>query len=596
MSSINYSFLERTHLPKLPIPPLESTLPRYLDTVKNIASRDEYEHTEKLVAKFASNEAKILQEELLELDQECPTSYLEGFWNTMYLTLRAPLMINVSPFGIYMDDNRRKSQIERAASLLYSTARFAKKLEKGQVDDLVGMIHSTDLCVSQYRTIFSSRIPNETRDEMILCGDSRYVVICCRGFFYKVGIMDDARKLVPEEQLEVSLRAIVQDAESQGEAKYDVGILTTENRTTWARARAQLIAESPVNKHTIDTIDNALMVYCLDHRSPKNLTQISKLSLHSGNGKNRWFDKSLQCLVFKNGVSSPIIEHSHLDGDTHHAFSNFVVNDAAQREPYYHRDIRYHPKFEKLHWKLSRSSKRTIRQAEVNAAQLISTLDLEAFRFSDFGKLAIKNEMKISPNSVVQMAMQLAFYRQHLKPGSTYEPINMKKYYHGRTEAVRTVTRESVEFTRAFVSPLTSIEEKERRLRAACDRHRQLCTDNANGLGIDRHLYALHRLAEHREQRLPNCHVPEIFLDPLYTRMKTDLMTSSNMSGSNTVILGGFGAVCAEGIAVGYIMDDEGIRFCLSSYTEKAKLFKQFLETSLRDIRDVLMAKSRAKI
>lgn len=596
MSSIDYTFLERTHLPRLPVPTLESTTSRYLETVKNIATDEEFKVTEKKIKTFLEGDGKILQEELLELDRECPTSFIEGFWNTMYLTLRAPILINVSPFGVYRDDPRRKSQIERAASILYSTARFSKKLEKGQIDDLVGMIHGLELCVSQYKTLFSSRIPHEERDSVLLCGDSRHVAVLCRGFFYKVGIMDDSRKLVPEEQLEVTLRAIVQDAESLVEAKYDVGILTTENRTVWAKARAQLIQESPLNEQAINMVDNALLVLDLDHRSPKNLSQVSRLACHSGNGRYRWFDKSLQIVVFKNGIAGPIMEHSSIDGDTHHAFANYVIEDAASSEPYHHRDIRYQPKFEKYQWKLSRSIKKIIRQAEINAQQSISQTDIEAFRFTDFGSKILKKEMKISPNSAIQMAMQLAYYKMHLKPGSTYEPINMKKYYHGRTEACRTVTKESVNFTKTFVSPISTLEEKEKSLRDACNRHRKLCNDNANGLGIDRHLFALYCLAEQRQRRLPNCQIPDIFTDKLYIRMKTDLMTSSNMSGSSTVILGGFGAVCYEGLAVGYIMSDDDIIFCLSSFTQKAKLFKQMLETSLRDIREVLTAKSISKL
>ncbi len=47
---------------------------------------------------FINGEARKLQKELLQLDEESPTSWLEGWWDTMYLTIRDPLPINVCHF------------------------------------------------------------------------------------------------------------------------------------------------------------------------------------------------------------------------------------------------------------------------------------------------------------------------------------------------------------------------------------------------------------------------------------------------------------------------------------------------------------------
>ena len=80
-----------------------------------------------------------------------------------------------------------------------------------------------------------------------------------------------------------------------------------------------------------------------------------------------------------------------------------------------------------------------------------------AARFSDFGKRKIKRWGQ-SPDAFLQLGFQLAYYRLHLRPGvdvcegrtvfpfSVYESVSTKAFRFGRTEALRSITPESVTF------------------------------------------------------------------------------------------------------------------------------------------------------
>jgi hypothetical protein len=51
-------------------------------------TKEEFQKTKKAVEEFAKGKAPKLHQELLNLAKETPTSWLEGFWDTMYLELR----------------------------------------------------------------------------------------------------------------------------------------------------------------------------------------------------------------------------------------------------------------------------------------------------------------------------------------------------------------------------------------------------------------------------------------------------------------------------------------------------------------------------
>jgi len=117
---------------------------------------------------------------------------------------------------------------------------------------------------------------------------------------------------------------------------------------------------------------------------------------------------------------------------------------------------------------------------------VIQTQDLQivCYAFKAFGKTAIKQK-KLHPDSFVQLAMQLAYYRLHkkyvasaynliffkanegddskmyhiasLRPGSCYETAMTRKFYHGRTETMRPCTQEAVNWCKAMMDPACDV-------------------------------------------------------------------------------------------------------------------------------------------
>lgn len=94
-------------------------------------------------------------------------------------------------------------------------------------------------------------------------------------------------------------------------AEHPIGVLTSENRNTWATVREKL--EQLGNNEVLRQIDGSIYCITLDDIASENPDELIQHFLH-GDPKNRWFDKSLSLIFTKNGQSAVNFEHSWGDG------------------------------------------------------------------------------------------------------------------------------------------------------------------------------------------------------------------------------------------------------------------------------------------
>jgi carnitine O-acetyltransferase len=161
--------------------------------------------------------------------------------------------------------------------------------------------------------------------------------------------------------------------------------------------------------------------------------------------------------------------------------------DPAKRDPESFGDVDTTP--HKIEWILTPELATGIRFAETRLSDLILQNETEVLEFQGYGKNFITS-MGISPDAFVQMAFQAAYYGLYGRVEPTYEPAMTKAFKHGRTEAIFTVSQESLDFVQTFwgdVSPAIKVNA----LRKACDRHVETTKRCSQGKGYHRHLYAL---------------------------------------------------------------------------------------------------------
>ena len=90
-------------------------------------------------------------------------------------------------------------------------------------------------------------------------------------------------------------------------------------------------------------------------------------------------------------------------------------------------------------------------------AQLLADdLELHILHHNHFGKGFMK-QCKLSPDAYIQMALQLAYFRDAGKFCLTYEASMTRLFREGRTETVRSCTMESAAFARSMDDPDISV-------------------------------------------------------------------------------------------------------------------------------------------
>lgn len=662
------TFANQDSLPKLPIPDLESTCRRYLESLEPLQGAREHLETKAAVEEFLSTDGPELQEKLKQYAGG-KESYIEQFWYDSYLNYDNPVVLNLNPFFLLEDDPTpaRNHQVTRAASLIVSSLSFVRAVRKEELTP--DTVRGKPLCMFQYSRLFgTARVPTENGCVIGQDSASKHLVVLCRGQFYWFDVLDENDDLViSEKDIAANLQIIVDDAQHtpiQEAAKGAVGVLSTESRKIWSGLR-DLITQKPGsnNAECLNIVDTALFIMCLDYTEPSNVGDLCGNMLcgtsevirgiQIGTCTNRWYDK-LQIIVCKNGSAGINFEHTGVDGHTVLRFASDIYTDTILRfartingqapslwtsngPPPLKRDTvsgqNASTTPRKLEWDMGPELTTAVRFAESHLADLIHQHEIHALDFTGYGKNFVTS-MGFSPDAFVQMAFQAAYYGLYGRIENTYEPAMTKTFYHGRTEAIHTVSPESVEFVKTFWGenpPAAKVDA----LRKAAQKHTAVTRISSQAQGHDRHLYALCSLWQRtledimagagspsgssngyqspdggsepgsppRSSALPDDAksttsrrsgrfslppTPAIFNDAGWEEINNTILSTSNC-GNPSLRHFGFGPTSGDGFGIGYIIKDDSISVCASSKHRQTSRFMYTLETYLMEIRKLLI-------
>lgn len=124
----------------------------------------------------------------------------------------------------------------------------------------------------------------------------------------------------------------------------------------------------------------------------------------------------------------------------------------------------------RLKWEIKSDLQNAIDLSLTEAQKLINDIDLRIYVHDNYGKGFMK-KCRVSPDAFLQMALQLAYYRDAGKFSLTYEASMTRLYREGRTETVRPCTIESAAWVKAMQDENATTDERSRLFITACQRH-----------------------------------------------------------------------------------------------------------------------------
>ncbi|XP_078406319.1 carnitine O-acetyltransferase-like isoform X3 [Cetorhinus maximus] len=550
-------------LPRLPVPPLQQTLERYLLALEPIVSQEELENTKQIVKEFGQKGGvgERLQASLERRARKTENWLCDWWLRTAYLEYRLPVVIHSSPAVLLpkQDYYDRQGQLRFAAKLISGVLDFKTMIDNETLP--VETLSGNPLCMNQYYQILSScRIPGPKSDSVVNYSQTKkptYITVVHNFQFFELFVYNSDGSPLTVDQIYMQLEKIWHSSLQTN--KEPIGILTTGHRNSWANAYNNLIKDK-VNKESVKCIQKSIFTICLDAPVPKvsdelYMSHVAAQMLHGGgsrwNSGNRWFDKTLQFIIGEDGSCGLIYEHSPSEGPPIVALLDHVFeycnSSVMVRSPMIPLAM---PR--KLRFNITPDIKGDIEKAKQNLNMIYG------------------------------------------EPCATYESASLRMFHLGRTDTIRSATVESSVFVRAMDNPEFQNQQKVALVRKAVQSHRTYTDTAIRGQAIDRHLLGLKLQAIEDLVR-----IPEIFMDTSYA-VAFHFNLSTSQVPAKTDCLMCFGPTVPDGYGVCYNPMDAHINFAVSAFnscaeTNAAKLV-HYLEQALVDMRGLLMQTPSSKL
>lgn len=553
-------------------------------------------------------------------------NYVTSWWeNYVYMCSRKSLLVNSNYYvcGSFWATKRNISREQRAANLIHAMLRFRKQIENETLTPRL-MRGIVPVCMSQYeRTFNTTRIPGLERDRLVHRERANHVAVFWQGRWYELRVQTWEGKMMSRAKLQAGLERIVDSDEPP--SSRDVQMLTALGRTEWADFRERCLSEGR-NRLSLDRIEKAAFTVVLCDEVKKKGTGWSERGneLLTGAGGRVWCDKSLNLVAFKDGDAGLHVEHSWADAlvsahlwewcvaeevlmDRDETIMKMeqekkkdmdMLNDKNEDDDDDERTknivLVSHLPFEVDSKIIEKARKYIIKETK--------HVDVEIFCVEKCQRDRIKRS-RISPDAFIQMALQLAYYRDTNGQFTlTYEATATRLFRNGRTETVRVVTQDSRNFVHVMTSKDSSREAVEKALRLACSTHRENVKRSVTGNGIDRHLFALYVASKMTN---PDACTPDMLKIALEGKGRWRLSTSQQPQVQDVTQRdrvpqserhkiaspgGGFGPAADDGYGVSYTWVEEGgLWFHVSG--KRLGMSKRFgveIQRAIKDMWDVL--------
>ena len=514
---LNGSDANHSKLPPLQIPPLKNLIERHLTYIKAFASEEEFQNTKRIAERFQQPDGpgSELYNRLLAVKAANPENwYHDLYLKSQYLVRNGALAPYMLFFFSHPLSPVEHSQSARASLIVSTLIRYKNNLEAGKVKPRY--MHEQQLCMDLYKNLFNTcRTPQIGLDRFQQHPGNNYFVVLRRGQAYKIDF--GGSNLVPShDSLEATFAAILQ----QDLAQVDwTGILTADNRVSWAKNYRMFVESSPQNAKYIETMERASFIICLDDAEPETPEQRAR-QIHFGDGSNRWFDKSMQFVVCSNGISGVVADHTGLDAPTVQELNLLIADAISDYNPIMTGTRGKKLEVEELAHTGCADIEGEFQRIKANFENAIGSQHHFFPKPLSWGSSLVKS-YKLPPNSIFQLVVQIAAFHYFGYIPATWETVLQSTFHKGRVEINQIVSEQVATFVRAAVDTEAPTTACRQLLSEAARTHSGTVLACTRAGGSDRFLTILRDMVEAGEEE------PELYKDPVYKRSRPRKLISN---------------------------------------------------------------------
>ncbi|KAK1593857.1 beta-ketoacyl synthase domain-containing protein [Colletotrichum navitas] len=513
-------------LQKMPLVDFDVMLDDYLDKSRMFFSAEEFATLERDVAEFREPDSigRVFYSRLHEQahDPEIENWQEKYFLQSMYLQRRMPL----APFNNFMAfhplGEMGHTQAERAALIANIAFQCKQDLEADRWEPMTYMF--TANCTDLWQYIFNTaRLPGVPFDRMAKFPGNDYMAVLHRGHIFKVELKDRGEENVTVEALTKTFSSILnrQDTEDSW-----TSILSTDDRTSWAENREALMEADAANKETIDMVEAAAFLVCLDDTEPTDAEDRIR-SMMMLQGFNRWVDKSIAFVVCKNATSGTYVEHTMIDAMTLFVMQTAIVQGITTYSP--PRQVNGHANGvakvpREFPLKTTPALDARILHVRRRFEEDISQFGYRDIVLGDFGKdMLLDRHLPIK--GMYDLMGLLANYYYYGYNAQSWEAVSMSHYHKGRPDIVQVNIPATARFCTAAEDESVPASQRFEMMVEAANARNQVIKDAFMGRCYQRTLRALELCAEEGEE------LPGLFKNPLYEQTVEPNQMFSNTDG-----------------------------------------------------------------
>ncbi|MFV0429475.1 MAG: choline/carnitine O-acyltransferase [Arachnia sp.] len=542
---------------QLPVPPLEQSLDRYLETLSCLQTEPEQAISESFVAGFLAEEGPACQAELIrfaELENAAGHSWMSEAWFDAYFAVRTPLPLT-SNVAFQINWNSRLTGAALAADVARRLAAVHLRYLRGEAEPDLSP-RGEELSPTQWRYLAGGiRHPRFDVDTYLDGPDGagcREIVVLRHNHAWAVRVADGTGNPLPRKAIESALQAIIDQTPATDGGFTDPSYLGGDDA---AGLLDELLTDT-ANDAVYTRLRDALFVLDLADEGGEIADAMRRLSFDPGQA---WAFKTTSFQVgLADGFLAVHFEHSLADGATLKEFVSRAQRIGPDDRPSDPAPI------QPLAWHLNDETAGFLTESMASYRSQAADYRVEIIRVP----FAAPEGFKFSHDAGMQWVVLAAQLATWGRARSTYEAVDMREYLHGRTECLRSLTPEALSLARGLLTAEATADQVFA-ARAAHSRWVKACK---SGNAFDRHLFGL-RLAARRLGLSP-----EVFADEGYRRLTTELLSTTSLGDRAQLIRLTFAPTSPGGIGVNYTADPGSYEFCLSWRTDERPDLARFVE------------------